>query len=1168
MKRLLTILAFIIIVITSNAQQHYKPSLHAGPQNKPSGISSATPLDSRSYFYDTLTFSYRPYANRAEVLSYLYLASYRSGQFTIIIDSISNKWAFWFRNGTADSNLVLQYNFASATTDSSVFATLYRVDTAKVNLRASIAGKISTTLNAGQILVGNISNVATAVTPGNDVSVTSGGSFTVLNQWKLVGNAGTTDLTNFIGTTDNVPLSFKVNGFLAGRIDHLNANAFLGYRAGRLTTAANNSALGHGSLLVNTSGGGNTAIGAQSLFSSTFGSNNTSIGYNSLLNNTTGVSNTALGYNTAGGITTGNYNTIIGANITGLSAALNNNIILADGQGNKRLTIDSFGTPVFLSTTALGLPVGNTAQRPSSPVAGYLRFNTDSAAKETFDGSNWVKDGSGGGGGGSVVSVATNTGTGITGGTITSTGTLAIDTTNTITTKGSRQKLADSIGSILAGKQPTGNYITALTGDGTASGPGSAVLALTTVISAGSCTNCNLTYDAKGRLTVAGNGSGGTGGFNSNIGSGYRAAVPNTNNIKTFFPGYALVWDSISNANGLTISTDTTKISTITALNDSTDKFVYSTGFQTSGNTVYFFGHSYTFGTNASSPALRWSSLVAAGMGATEQNFGVAGKTLMLQNPKDYQGPNSMTQTLTDIPVKTFAMKALFFDFGLNDMGQTATDYSVANFKAAYDTVLNYAINTRGWFPSQIVIMGEEWIGTAGLNYYGTVTGNAAPTQTRAQQFVQAIKDEARKWGCKYVDNYYSILQNDTTLISGTGSVHPNDSGYAYIARRALQKLAVSTSTASSSTDSSLYVTTTRLATYVAAQAIANNPQLVQFTVGDNGEKTPANGVTTYQDSLLIGATGITVHQQGIGMPVGRARGGIYATFNDTTGTVTLHNGAFTDSAYFEMVGYFTTKAPQRTSDDSNFIAAVLGAGGSLTSLQEGYITTFFNTLKSNSLWDKIYAGHMLFLGSAAATKFNIKNAANTDAAYRITWHGTGTFASNGWTSDGSTGYGDFHFNPSLDATQDGLGLGAYVRGGSTGSTVYMMGNYDGSSITNDVGIDNSSGMFGGANSPLAQINSIIPAASTRLIYINRINSGSVKYYRDGAVVGTSSQTSATPYNGNIYLGCFNFGGTPSFFFGNRITFSIITDGSLNDTDEANLNTAINTFLTSWGINI
>lgn len=189
MKRLFTILAFIIVAITSNAQQRYKPSLHAGPQNKPSGISSATPLDSRSYFYDTLAVSYRPYANRAEVLAYLYLASYRSGQFTIIIDSASHKWAYWFRDGTADANLVLQYNFAAATTDSSIFATLYRVDTAKANLRTAIAGKISTTLPTGQILVGNLSNVATPVTPGNDVSITSGGSVTVLNQVRVSDSA-------------------------------------------------------------------------------------------------------------------------------------------------------------------------------------------------------------------------------------------------------------------------------------------------------------------------------------------------------------------------------------------------------------------------------------------------------------------------------------------------------------------------------------------------------------------------------------------------------------------------------------------------------------------------------------------------------------------------------------------------------------------------------------------------------------------------------------------------------------------------------------------------------------------------------------------------------------------------------------------------------------------
>lgn len=57
-----------------------------------------------------------------------------------------------------------------------------------------------------------------------------------------------------------------------------------------------------------------------------------------------------------------------------------------------------------------------------------------------------------------------------------------------------------------------GNFITALTGDGTTSGfsSGSATLTLSSVVSPGSCTNCTVTFDAKGRATAFSTGSAGS----------------------------------------------------------------------------------------------------------------------------------------------------------------------------------------------------------------------------------------------------------------------------------------------------------------------------------------------------------------------------------------------------------------------------------------------------------------------------------------------------------------------------------------------------------------------------------------------------------------------------------------------------------------------------------
>lgn len=185
---------------------------------------------------------------------------------------------------------------------------------------------------AGKVLVSNATGVGTWQTL----------ALSGLGGWSTSGNSGTIDGANFLGTTDNVPLSFKVNGQKSGRIDHLNGNTFLGYLTGNLIgLGMANTAIGYGAYQFSSNGEWNTAIGFQSLHSTISGYNNTAVGAMALWWNNYGIQNTATGrhalYSSIGNSnsalgfealyinTQGNNNTVVGALGLNMSTSGSNN---------------------------------------------------------------------------------------------------------------------------------------------------------------------------------------------------------------------------------------------------------------------------------------------------------------------------------------------------------------------------------------------------------------------------------------------------------------------------------------------------------------------------------------------------------------------------------------------------------------------------------------------------------------------------------------------------------------------------------------------------------------------------------------------------------------------------------------------------------------------------
>ena len=67
-----------------------------------------------------------------------------------------------------------------------------------------------------------------------------------------------------------------------------------------------------------------------------------------------------------------------------------NTVTATNSNGDINFAPNGLGVTNINSSTAVKIPVGNTASRPGTPVAGMIRYNTTDLRYEAYDGSNWT----------------------------------------------------------------------------------------------------------------------------------------------------------------------------------------------------------------------------------------------------------------------------------------------------------------------------------------------------------------------------------------------------------------------------------------------------------------------------------------------------------------------------------------------------------------------------------------------------------------------------------------------------------------------------------------------------------------------------------------------------------------------------------------------------------
>jgi hypothetical protein len=253
---------------------------------------------------------------------------------------------------------------------------------------------------------------------------------------------------------------------------------------------------------------------------------------------------------------------------------------------------------------------------------------------------------------------------------------------------------------------------------------------------------------------------------------------------------------------------------------------------------------------------------------------------------------------------------------------------------------------------------------------------------------------------------------------------------------------------------------------------------------------------------------------------------------------------------------------PLGFAEATTYLNAVVAAGGTVDATASGATYTLFNAIFSAGIWNKLKAFYPLLGGnSSGGQSIN----ARQPGTHNMSWNGGITFSVNGAQGNGTNGYGNTNYNPSVDGPSSLGHIGVYVRTNAQSNT-WDLGCWD-SSVGDSLRIRNTSNNLVGylrtnnAGSGYVTTNN----NSTGLIVFQRNSSTIVEGFRNGTSFGTQTfnQTLSRP-NRNMFVMSVNDQGTPATFSNREYQFFTIGE-SFTATEITNYSNAVINFNTTLG---